>query len=400
MGRVGFDVIVVGARCAGSPMAMLLARKGYRVLLLDRAEFPSDTLSTHLLHPPGVTALRRWGLLERVVASGCPPIHTYSYDFGTHIVSGAPGREAEPVAYAPRRHVLDHLLVEAAARAGAEVRTGFTVAAILVDADGRVTGVRGRTRTGPEVTEHATVVVGADGQRSTVAAAVSARRYNERPRAMCGYYRYYSGLEMDGVFEAYTRPWRGFAAAPTHDGLTMVVSGWPFAEMHARRADLEGNYLAGFEQAPHFAERLRAARPETRLLGTSLPGFFRKPFGPGWALVGDAGYTRDFITAQGISDAFATAQWCAEALDDTFTDRRPFDTAMAGYQVLRDRRALRIYDFTADLATLAPPEPDFLRLLDTVSGDPAAMRDFVQVNSGLLAADEFFLRYGSMAPAR
>lgn len=122
-----YDAIVVGARCAGSPTAMLLARKGYRVLVVDRATFPSDTISTHVVHPLGVAALASWGLLDRLAATGCPPIHTYAFDFGPFTLSGAPGTAEAPVAYCPRRTVLDKLLVDAAVAAGAEVREGFTV---------------------------------------------------------------------------------------------------------------------------------------------------------------------------------------------------------------------------------------------------------------------------------
>jgi len=158
-----YDAIVVGARCAGSPTAMLLARKGYNVLVVDRAKFPSDTISTHLVHPPGVAALNRWGLLDRLVATGCPPIDTYAFDFGLATVSGAPGTAEAPVAYSPRRTVLDKLLVDAALDAGAEVREEFTVEDILIE-DGRVTGLRGHGKAGQTVTEHARVVIGADGR--------------------------------------------------------------------------------------------------------------------------------------------------------------------------------------------------------------------------------------------
>jgi flavin-dependent dehydrogenase len=126
-----YDAIVIGARCAGSPTAMLLARRGHKVLVVDRATFPSDTVSTHLLHPPGVASLGRWGLLERLVATGCPPIDTYAFDFGPFSISGAPGTDDTPVAYGPRRTVLDKLLVDAAAEAGAEVREGFTVQEVV-----------------------------------------------------------------------------------------------------------------------------------------------------------------------------------------------------------------------------------------------------------------------------
>jgi flavin-dependent dehydrogenase len=142
-----YDAIVVGARCAGSPTAMLLARRGHKVLVVDRATFPSDTVSTHLLHPPGVASLRRWGLLERLTATGCPPIGTYAFDFGPFTISGAPGTGDTPLAYGPRRTVLDKLLVDAAAEAGAEVREGFTVEQVILE-DGRVTGVRGHGRDG------------------------------------------------------------------------------------------------------------------------------------------------------------------------------------------------------------------------------------------------------------
>ena len=145
-----YDAIVVGARCAGSPTAMLLARKNYKVLVVDRATFPSDTLSTHLVHPPGVAALQRWGLLERLIATGCPPIDTYSFDFGPFTLSGSPGSDAAPVAYGPRRTVLDAMLVDAASEAGAEVREGFTVDDVVIE-DGRVTGVRGHGKGGRNV---------------------------------------------------------------------------------------------------------------------------------------------------------------------------------------------------------------------------------------------------------
>ena len=256
MAQDGYDAIVVGARCAGSPTAMLLARTGYRVLVVDRATFPSDTLSTHILHPPGVAALERWGLLDRLVATGCPPIDTYAFDFGPFTLSGAPGTAESPVAYCPRRTVLDKILVDAASEAGAEVREQFTVEDVIIEND-RVVGVRGRSKGGETVTERAQVVIGADGRNSFVARAVGPEQYNEKPELLSGYYTYWSGLPMHGRFEVYVRPDRGWAAAPTHDDLTLVVAGWPFAESGANKSDVEGNYLRMFEMAPHFAERIR-----------------------------------------------------------------------------------------------------------------------------------------------
>src|SRR5438093_9868178 len=156
-----YDAIVVGARCAGSPTAMLLARKGYRVLLLDKASFPSDTLSVHYIHQPGVARLKRWELLDRVVASNCPPVHRLVIDFGPFALAGAPP-PADGVAegYAPRRTILDQILAEAAVAAGAELREHISVDEVLTDGE-RVVGIRGRAAGGATVTEKARVVIGA-----------------------------------------------------------------------------------------------------------------------------------------------------------------------------------------------------------------------------------------------
>ena len=325
-----FDVIVVGARCAGSPTAMLLARKGYKVLLVDRATFPSDTISTHLIHPPGVASLRKWGLLNRLVATGCPAIDVYAFDMGPFVISGSPGAEDNPVSYGPRRTVLDKLLVDAAAEAGVNVRTSFTVDEILLD-DGRVAGIRGHSKGGQPVAERARVVVGADGFHSLVAKAVGAEQYNEKRQLEAGYYSYWSGLPMNNRFEAYDRGDRMWAAWPTNDDLTLVIVSWPYAEFEANKSDVEGHYLKAFDKAPKFQQRMQAARREERFVGMAVPNFFRKPFGPGWALVGDAGYNKDFITAQGISDAFRDAELCVNALDASFAGARPYDAAMQEY---------------------------------------------------------------------
>jgi 2-polyprenyl-6-methoxyphenol hydroxylase-like FAD-dependent oxidoreductase len=366
---------------------MLLARKGYKVLVVDRSVFPSDTVSTHVVHPLGVTALRRWGLLDRLVASGCPPIDTYAFDFGPFTITGAPGLGVP--AYCPRRTVLDKLLVDAAADAGAEIREGFVVEEVVVS-DGRVIGIRGHGKDGAPVTEHARVVIGADGRHSLVARAVVPAQYNEKPQLLCAYYTYWSGLPMNGRFETYIRDRRGFAAAETHDGLTMVVGGWPFAEFEANKQDLEGHFAKLFDLAPAFAERIRGARREGKLMGAVVPNFFRKPFGSGWALVGDAGYTKDPITAQGITDAFRDAELLATALDEAMSGRRPVEAAMDDYQATRDARSVPMYEFTCQLATLEPPPPELQQLLGAVHGNQEAMDGFCRVNAGVTSPAEFF----------
>jgi 2-polyprenyl-6-methoxyphenol hydroxylase-like FAD-dependent oxidoreductase len=388
MNRI-YDAIIVGARCAGSPTAMLLARRGYRVLVVDRATFPSDTVSTHVVHPLGVAALARWGLLDRITATGCPPIHTYTFDFGPVTISGSPGTPDAPVAYCPRRTVLDKLLVDRAAEAGAEIREGFTMERLLIE-DGRVVGIAGRSPGGAMVTERAGLVVGADGRYSVVAEAVRPERYNERPPLLAAYYTYWRDLPTDGRFDTYIRAHRGFAAAPTHDGLTLTVGGWPYAEFETNKRDIEGHFLKIFDLVPAFAERVRGATRVAPFAGAAVTNFFRKPYGPGWALVGDAGYTRDPITAQGITDAFRDAELCATAVDQAFTGARSFDDAMGEYQRTRDQHVLPMYEFTCQLATLAPPPPAMQQLFRAIHGNQQAMDGFVQMNAGTISPSEFF----------
>jgi 2-polyprenyl-6-methoxyphenol hydroxylase-like FAD-dependent oxidoreductase len=384
-----YDAIVVGARCAGSPTAMLLARQGYRVLLVDRAEFPSDTVSTHVVQAPAVAALHRWGLLPEVVASGAPPINTYSFDFGPLQITGTP----QPVdgfsaAYAPRRTVLDKILVDAAVRAGVELRERFSVDGYVVE-DGAVVGVRGHEHSGGAVVERAHVVIGADGRNSELARTVHAKAYAEKPRAQWAYYTYFRDLPVDG-FEIYIRPNRGWAACATNDGLTMVVLGWPIAEAEAYRADPEGNFFKTLELVPEFAERVRAATRAERFTGAGLPGYLRKPYGPGWVLVGDAGYNKDPITAQGIMDAFRDADSVAGALHDVWSGRRTFDAAMSAHHAARDAQVLPIYEFTSQLAMLEPPPPEMQQLLGQIHGNQAAMDAFVSINAATMSPAEFF----------
>jgi 2-polyprenyl-6-methoxyphenol hydroxylase-like FAD-dependent oxidoreductase len=384
-----YDAIVVGARCAGSPTAMLLARKGYRVLLVDRATFPSDTVSTLVIHARGVAALRRWGLLDRVVATGCPPIESYSFDFGTFTLCGTQlPVDGSSTAYAPRRIVLDKALVDAAAEAGAEVREHFVVDELIVE-DGAVAGIRGHGDSGAAVSERARIVIGADGRYSRVAKAVGATTYNERPMLNWPYYTYWSGLPIDG-FETFIRPDRGGAAIPTNDGLTLLIVGWPAAEASAYKADVEANYLATLEMVPELADRVRDATREARFAGGSTPNYFRQAYGPGWALVGDAGYSKDPITAQGISDAFHDAEACSAALDDAWSGRRDMAEAMAEFQRQRDVAAAPRYELATQLGTLEPPPQELQQLFASLAGNQAGMDDFASLIAGSLSPADFF----------
>jgi 2-polyprenyl-6-methoxyphenol hydroxylase-like FAD-dependent oxidoreductase len=386
-----YDAIVVGARCGGSPTAMLLARKGHRVLMVDRATFPSDTVSTHFIHAPGMAALERWGLRDTLAASGCPKIDTYSFDFGPFTISGSP-RPVDGVdeAYCPRRTVLDTMLVQAATDAGVKVLEGFSVEEVLME-EGTVVGIRGKDATGAVVTERATVVIGADGRNSSVARAVQPEQYNEKPAVGPAFYSYWSGVGSSG-FEVYVRDGCGMAAFPTHDDLTLVIAGMSQEAHDAARRDVEGAFLSTLDQAPALGDRVRAGKREERFHAASdLAGYFRKPFGPGWALVGDAGYHLHPITAQGITDAFLDAERLAEALDRFFSEEDTYDNAMEAYQSARDEHVAPMYEMTFGFAQVdQPPPPETQQLLAAVAGNQAAMDDFVSVQAGTLPIPEFF----------
>jgi flavin-dependent dehydrogenase len=342
-----YDVIVVGARCAGSPTAMLLARAGHRVLLLDRSTFPSDKLSTHYIQPDGVKRLEEWGLLDAVIAAGTPKIETFTVYNGDTLLMQPP---QDGVAYCPRRYLLDKILVDAAVAAGAELREGFLVEEITMDGES-VTGIVGRTRDGDKVGEQATYVVGAEGHHSIVADTVKAEKYNDREALTGGYYSYFSGVEMSGA-EVYISDRGGVLAFPTNDGRVCIAAGGARENFHEYRADIEGGFFHILDGAPSFAAKVRAGKREERWMGTAdVPNFFRKPYGPGWALVGDAGYMKDPTTGLGIADAFRDASLLAKALDDVLSKRAAPEDALSGYQRQRDEAAGPMYALTLQMAS-------------------------------------------------
>ena len=251
-------------------------------------------------------------------------------------------------------------------------------------------GVRGRTSAGATVEERAEIVIGADGRRSRVAETVHAESYHQKPALLAPCYSYWSNLPMQHEFATYVRPYRGFAMAPTHDGLTMIVGGWPHAELDRVKDDLETHFYEILDLVPEVAERVRDAKREAPFAGMPTPNYFRKPFGPGWALVGDAGYVKDPITAQGISDAFRDAEQFAGAFDEFSSGARSYDDVMHDYQRKRDEAALPMYEMTCGLATLAPPAPEMLALFAALPGNQSAIDAFVQMNAGTISPAQFF----------
>jgi 2-polyprenyl-6-methoxyphenol hydroxylase-like FAD-dependent oxidoreductase len=369
---------------------MLLARRGYRVLLVDRVGFPSDTLSTHYIHQAGVAQLNRWGLLEQLTATNVPPARGLTFDVGPFALTGTPPpADGVEVAYAPRRRVLDKILLDAAAAAGAEVRERFSVGELVRDGD-RVVGIRGRAAGGGTVTEKAPIVIGADGMRSFVARAVQAPQYMARPGLTCAYYTYWSGVPLDGA-ELYPRDGRMIGTSPTNDGLAIVIAFWPKAEFRRVRADIERHFLDVAELAPSLAARLRAGERAERFYGAAdLPFFFRKPYGPGWALVGDAGYHKDPLTAEGITDAFRDAELLADAIDAGFSGRRPLEEALAGYERQRNEDALPVYDFTYQLASLTPPTPEMQMLFGALRENQEETNRFLGLMARTVPVADFF----------
>lgn len=388
-----YDAIIVGGRFAGSSTALLLARMGHRVLVVDRVSFPSDTISGHAIHPAGLATLQRWDLFDRVRAAGAPPMRVQHFDVGPLRLSGAPV-PADGISdlYCIRRTVLDKLLLDEAAAAGAEVRQGFTVKELFWDGD-RVSGIRGHDGTGGMVTERATIVVGADGKRSAVARAVGAPTYQDVPALTCNAYSYWSGVELEGV-ELYPREGRFVVAVGTNDGLTIVNSAWPVAEAPAVRADVESSFYEGAHAVGDLGERLRAGRREERFrFTTDLDNFFRRPWGPGWALVGDAGYHRDPLTAQGMTDAFRDAELLAGAIDCGLSSPGADGAilaALAGYERTRNAAVGPMYDFTLELSRLGPPPPHLQQLLFALQDNPEGIARFLGIMAGTVTIPEFF----------
>jgi flavin-dependent dehydrogenase len=349
-----YDVVVVGGRVAGASTALLLARAGVRVALLDRGTYGSDTLSTHGLMRAGVLQLNRWGLLPSVIAAGTPAIRRTAFHYvdGERVeVSLRPTAGVEAL-YAPRRLILDRILVDAAAAAGVDVRHETTVTSLRCE-DGRVVGVRARNRQGRERTMRAVVTVGADGVRSTVAARAGAPVVWQGRSAGSVLYRYYAELPTVGYEWAYGA---GVAAGliPTNDGLTCVFVGTSPQRMRALRA--KGGVSGAFatvlrESFPALPERVTAAVPAGRTLGwPAMPGFLRRCWGPGWALVGDAGYYKDPITTHGITDGLRDAELLAGAIVDSLDGGVPEPLALANYQSGRDKMSARLFSATEAVA--------------------------------------------------
>jgi flavin-dependent dehydrogenase len=344
-----YDVVVVGARCAGAATAMLLARAGHRVLVVDRGRYGTDTLSTHALMRGAVVQLHRWNVLPAVIAAGTTPVRQATFFYGDEPVSVpiAP-RDGIEALYAPRRYVLDRLLVDAAGAAGADIVYGVRIKGLQRSETGRVTGVVLEDESGHVHRVASRVVIGADGLRSTVARLVGAPTYRVGHHASGTMYGHWSGLDVAG-YGWYFVPGLSAAAIPTNAGQVCVsvsVPGPEFTRLFAHQPDRAFRELLS-RVAPGLADQIGLAG-QSRLSGFSgQAGFFRRAHGPGWALVGDAGYFKDPLTAHGITDALRDAELLASAID------AGSEGALADYQEQRDAASLDLFEATDAIASFS-----------------------------------------------
>lgn len=373
--RHSYDAVIVGARPAGAATAVLLAREGARVLVIDRQGYGSDTISTHALMRGGVMQLRRLGLLDWIVATGAQPVTRTLFQYGDEEVSVDIRPEHGIAAlYAPRRTVLDAGLADLAWQAGAEVQYGVTAGELTRAPSGRVTGLTVTDRTGTTQTITAGLVIGADGRRSTIARLAGASTYRiGRHRTAC-VYGYFSGLPNLG-YRWLSQPGVSIGAVPTNRGEHCVFVLVP-PERFLR--DMLGDLAAGFHglvaEFPGFAAAMQGAKQSGRLTGfAGANGYFRQSFGPGWALVGDAGYFKDPVTAHGITDALRDAELLAAAV------MAGGDAALAGYQAERDALSLPFFETTEKIASFGWD-------LETLKGLHADLHQAMKAEVGRLAA--------------
>ncbi len=389
-----YDVVIVGARAAGAATAHLLARFGLQVLLVDRGRYGSDTLSTHALMRGGVLQLSRWGLLDQIISAGTPAVRRTTFRYANAVVpitvKSSYGVDA---LYAPRRTILDPILVDAAAAAGVHVQFGITVTDVARHRHGNVSGIIGRTRDGQPLHVRARIVVGADGIRSTVAERVHARYERLGTSAAAMTYGYWTGLAAEG-YEWNFRPNAASGVVPTNDGRACVYAS--ASPRRVGRGGIEALNRIVADSSPDLAARLALATPPPALRTfTGRPGHLRRSWGHGWALVGDAGYFKDPLTAHGLTDALRDAELLARAIVAVIVDGADERDALAGYQRTRDALSSTYFDLTDMIAGHHWTDEEIPDLLLRVH---AAMGDEVEALAALSPLPPFAAQPQTLGP--
>lgn len=378
-----YDAVVVGGRVAGASTALLLARAGARVAVVERGDGRRDTVSTHALMRGGVLQLARWGALERIVAAGTPPVRTtiFGYPDGESMQVSIRGTHGVDALYAPRRTLLDKVLLDLAEEAGSHVLLRTEVTGVTRSADGRVTGVATRGPFGDRLLD-AGLVVGADGLRSKVAREVGAPSLC-RGRSVGGVmYRYVRGLDVTG-YEWFYGDRAAAGLIPTNDEATCVFVSTTATRLRRERAVGSEHAFASLLDAasPGLGEVVADGGDRSRLRGwRGTPAYLRQAWGPGWALVGDAGYFKDPISAHGITDALRDAELLAAAIGRATAGGAEVRRAMTGYQQTRDRLSRALWEATEEVATYAWDAGEARTLVRAMS---AAMSDEVDHLAGL-----------------
>jgi 2-polyprenyl-6-methoxyphenol hydroxylase-like FAD-dependent oxidoreductase len=379
-----FDVVIVGARCAGSPLATFLARAGLSVCVVDQSGFPSDTLSTHMFQLSGIEILQKLGVLEAVLASGAPPITDCYMKFEDVDLSGPPRlRPGDPNVpmLCVRRVTLDIHLVEAAKQAGVDVRLHTRVTGLL-EKNGRVTGIQIIDGDGNNGTIEADLVVGADGRLSTIARLTGARRYHVLPSERLSTWAYFRGVPPQRVAKVfYHRLGDDFVvAAPADNGLFMAIACPSLEYLDAYRSDSEGWFKRSIAGCEPVAELLAGAERITKFRGlTRFEGFFREATGPGWVLAGDSGHFKDPTPGQGISDALRQVERLSAAIVRGFGNPRRRDAELRKWWRWRDADAIQHYWFAADIGKRGPISPVMLEILRGVARDEELRKDFLDI---------------------
>ena len=386
-----FDVIVVGARVAGAATGMLLARAGLRVLIVDRAHFPSDTLSTHQIQLPGVARLARFGLLAPLLDAGTPPTPHVRFQAGGAVVEGQfPAFQGVDMMISPRRTILDALLVDAARSAGAEVREGCSLLELTSERD-RVNGVRlQHRRDGGSVIESAVLVIGADGKHSKVARLVGATERRAVPAKTFAFYTYWDGFPVKGG-EIYSGTRFAVSAWPTNDGLTMTYVAGPISDFDAVRRDPTAHLLSTLDKVGSLGERARSAVQVGTTRGTSdLPNVVRAAHGLGWALAGDAGLVMDPITGLGIGHALRDAELLSTAIVSGLDGTSDLNGALTSYEKRRNRETSPAYNWTVDLARLRGVNDIEQRLFTAIGANEVEASTFFGMLTGAVPMRSFF----------